>query len=155
MKDYIALLKPFYAFFGGLEDHIATSLVKPYLDDYPQRRKTALLAQDILFCGGELPTKAHTDALPEVYDPISAMGAIYVIEGSSLGGQIISRMIAKQLHASENSFSYFIGYGDQTESMWLRFKNSVNQLPEARAAELIKAGNDTFMKFKNWIVLNG
>lgn len=156
MEAYVALLHYFYSFFGGLEDEISVDIVTCYLSDYADRKKTWLLEHDILSCGGSLPLKTPKSDLPEISNAIHAMGALYVIEGSSLGGQIISKIITKQLSFNdEHHLRYFIGYGSQTEEMWVRFKKSINNIPENRAPELIQAANDTFLKFKDWIEKNG
>jgi heme oxygenase len=155
VKGYISLLGHFYSFFGGIEDSITADLVAPYLDDYHTRRKSEKLANDIIGCGGKIPAKAAKTALPAINSAAEAMGALYVMEGSTLGGQIISKMICRQLNfTGEQCLSYFIGYGGQTETMWLRFKQSINKIDESAAPDLISAANDTFIKFKAWIEKN-
>lgn len=152
VKGYISLLGHFYSFFGGIEESITTCMVAPYLDDYDVRRKSQNLANDIICCGGTLPPIAAKTDLPPINNAEEALGALYVMEGSTLGGQIISKMISRQLNIlDEKCLSYFVGYGSQTETMWMRFKQSINKIDESDAPHLIRSANDTFIKFKDWI----
>jgi len=155
LAGYHDLLNHFYSFFAGLEDLISEKTVQPYLEDYLARRKSQNLVTDIIGCGGEISEKAPKMALPVINNAVQAMGALYVIEGSTLGGQIISKMIFRQLNfVNHDCLSYFIGYGSQTETMWMRFKQSINEIGEADAPELIRTANETFIKFKAWIEKN-
>lgn len=152
MQAYIDLLNHFYTFYGGLEDIIPVSLVAPYLHDYSSRRKSAILEKDLLNCGAELPHKAIKEALPEISNVAQAIGALYVIEGSTLGGQIISNMIRKQLNLNnDNCITYFIGYGDQTMTKWMDFKQVIISLSETDVPIMIESANDTFARFHHWI----
>jgi len=152
LPAYIHLLNHFYTFYGGLEDIIPVSLVAPYLHDYSSRRKSAILEKDLLNCGATLPPKASKDVLPEISNIARAMGALYVIEGSTLGGQIISGMIRKQLNLdNDNCIGYFTGYGDQTMAKWMEFKKVITSFPENEASILVESANDTFAKFHHWI----
>ena len=100
---------------------------------------------------------AATD-LPEITSNLQALGALYVMEGSTLGGKHISKMIANKLPALGNKgFTFFNRYNDKTESMWLCFKQSMNQqvADAAAAKEVIAAADATFGDFKKWIDKNG
>ncbi len=157
-EAYIKLLNLFYAYFGALEDKIDQHLGKTQLDDYSKRRKSNCLLNDITDLGGHTPQKVNDFHLPEIKNHLQAFGALYVIEGSTLGGKIIAKIIAKQLNLiNDNSgLSFFFGYGDETEKMWEDFKEVLNRQPQtqADAALLINAADDTFVKFKLWIEKN-
>jgi len=155
IEAYISLLQHFYAFFGGIEDAIPLAMITPFLDDYPQRRKTENLRHDILCCGGTLVKKTSKNDLPVIDDVVQALGALYVIEGSTLGGQIISKMISQKLNfTDEECLLYFKGYNTQTEIMWMRFKELINRVEAKDAQRLIHTANETFIKFNDWIKKN-
>jgi len=80
------------------------------------------------------------------------LGALYVIEGSTLGGTIISKMIKQQLAIPDNKgLSFFNGYGSETEKMWQDFKLFLDRpLKPAEEAVVIRSANDTFNKFGQW-----
>lgn len=154
IAGYTALLKHFYSFFGALEEALPVDLIENYLPDYRYRHKKEKLKSDILACGGQLP-EIKQKSLPVVDTAAKAMGALYVMEGSSLGGQIISKMIARALNLSDDkSLSYFVGYGAQTESMWEVFKGAINRISGNEADEVVTTANDTFIKFKERITEN-
>jgi len=111
-EDYISLLQVFYSFFGALEDRINVYIGSAELPDHLQRRKSEALAIDIRTLGGILPQKAALSDIPEIDDHLQAFGALYVMEGSTLGGQIISQMIAKQLGIQDKGISFFQNYGN-------------------------------------------
>ncbi|MEO8820787.1 MAG: biliverdin-producing heme oxygenase [Ginsengibacter sp.] len=153
-KEYIQLLQIFYGFFGALEEKIKYYVGKEQLPDFTERRKTESIANDIQIMGGTIPEKAKGTDLPQIKNHLQALGALYVIEGSTLGGKIISQMMVKQLNLPDNKgVSFFSGYGADTERMWNSFKKILdNQYKNSAEADLIvKTANDTFLQFKLWI----
>jgi heme oxygenase len=148
--DYMQLLQLFYGYFGGLEDRINLFINENLLPDQAERRKTEAIAEDIAELGGHPVAKATGDALPEINNAAQAFGALYVIEGSTLGGTIISKMIAGKLGFS-TGLSFFNSYGENTHQMWASFKDVLNQQPSENDAAITETANNTFLKFKNWI----
>lgn len=150
--DYAGVLKLFYGYFGGLEGEINKVIDTSLLPDSAERRKTQSLADDLEFLGASVPEKADGDALPVLNSHLQALGALYVIEGSTLGGKIISQMVQKQLGLTDGGVSFFTSYGDRTEQMWENFKNALDYQavnPEQEAV-VITAANQTFLKFGEW-----
>ena len=151
---YVELLQLFYGYFSALEDKINQHIGPTQLPDYAERRKSESLFNDIESVGNITPQKPEHPNLPMIENRLQAFGALYVIEGSTLGGKIISKLMAKQLDLQNNKgLSFFIGYGDKTEKMWEGFKEILNLQPQNRADAIIilDAANDTFNKFKFWI----
>ncbi len=154
-EDYVKVLELFYSYFGGLEKKVDT-VGHLNLPDYHLRRKKEAIANDIVSLNGTLPALTPDQHLPDITNKLQALGALYVMEGSTLGGIYISKMIAGQLNLEDGkSLSFFNGYGDQTESMWTSFKSSLEQLvvEPGEQAMVIQAANETFTRFKNWIDL--
>lgn len=154
-EDYIKVLELFYSYFGGLEGKIER-VAGLHLPDQHLRRKKEAIAEDILSLGGSLPELTPEAHLPELDTKLHALGALYVMEGSTLGGLYISKMIAKQLNLEDGkSLSFFDGYGDQTDNMWNAFRSSLDeQVTESdEQATVLEAANSTFKKFKSWIEL--
>jgi heme oxygenase len=158
VPEYINLLQLFYTYFGGLEDAIKTHINTTHLSDYHQRRKAGALADDITALGGTVQPIAGATDLPQLQNHLQAFGALYVIEGSTLGGQIISKMIARQLELpAGKGLSFFNGYGEASGGMWAGFRAALNEQAHnpAEEGEVITAANDTFIKFKQWIEKTG
>lgn len=152
-EDYLGLLKIFYGYFGGLECLINTHLLMGKLPDYHLRRKADALKKDIEYLNGEIPDFAYGIQLPHIASHQDALGAMYVIEGSTLGGKIISQMIRKQLGIS-GGMDFFESYGDNTMIMWKAFQAILNQPENSTSSEIITAANETFLKFSEWFDLN-
>ncbi|MCO5936601.1 biliverdin-producing heme oxygenase [Mucilaginibacter sp. RB4R14] len=150
-QEYANLLKLFYGYFGGLEVKINQAIDKNLLPDNDERRKTQAIADDITALGGDVPAKADCDALPRIKNHLEALGALYVIEGSTLGGKIISKMMQQQL-SLDKGLSFFTSYGDNTVTMWDTFKNALDSQAEnpEQEAVIIAAANETFFKFGEW-----
>jgi heme oxygenase len=92
---------------------------------YGERYKTPQLAQDLLALGVlpvQLPQLAQCRALPELASTAQLFGCLYVLEGATLGGQIVSRHLQASLGLTPLSGSaFFGGYGEQTGSRWKAF----------------------------------
>ena len=59
---------------------------------------------------------------PELTSAAELIGALYVIEGSTLGGQVIARRIENSLGLGVTSgLRFFIGWGKETERRWQEF----------------------------------
>lgn len=152
-EDYAALLQIFYSYFGGLEQLIQDHLTVSSLPDYEKRRKANALATDIELSRGKLPPLAPQHFLPVIRSHAAALGALYVMEGSTLGGKIISQMLEKQLGLTRG-LSFFKSYGDDTMQMWQRFKSALDEEENLPESEVIAAANETFLKFSEWFDIN-
>lgn len=146
--DYASFLKVFYAYFRAVEQAIAPFVTPEVLPDYPQRRNASYLRRDIEALGGGVDELPEAVA-PAISNPAEAMGALYVLEGSIMGGPYIVQMLRK--YGMETGFSFFSGYGEETGSMWAAFTTALNataQTDEAREAAIRKA-SETFSRFGN------
>ncbi|HEY9125859.1 MAG TPA: biliverdin-producing heme oxygenase, partial [Acidobacteriaceae bacterium] len=78
-------------------------------DFFRSRRRAPLLAADLAFFHtGPIAAKP---SLPSIQTPCSFWGAFYVMEGSTLGGQVIARQLQSALKLSGGEgYSYFLGY---------------------------------------------
>jgi heme oxygenase len=153
-QDYVDLLHLFYGYFGGLEQQINAYINQSDMPDYAQRRKTEAIANDLKALGSQVPAVAGHNYLPQINNDLQAFGALYVIEGSTLGGKIISKMIQQHLNlANAAGLSFFNGYGDDTQQMWDTFKQQLNAVVKSPADEetVLAAANETFGKFKQWL----
>ncbi len=117
----------------------------PILDDViadlDERRKLPLLENDLIFLDHR---KHHT--IPVFGNkPISvafALGMMYTVEGSSLGGRFILKNIQNALgYDEQNGAQYFAGYANKTGNYWKSFLNVLMAYEhENNAADEIIAG---------------
>ena len=73
------------------------------------------------------------------------LGAMYVIEGSTLGGQYIARHAEEMLKlAPGEGNAYFRGYGEQTGSMWRSFKAVLAEVPDRYTEVVVDSAKAMF-----------
>ena len=65
--------------------------------------------------------------IPEIADLASVIGCAYVLEGSTMGGMLIAKVLRDRF-AWESAF--YAGYGQQTMPMWRAFTAAVDALGE-------------------------
>lgn len=144
-KDYVQLLRKFYSFFFAIEGVAESIIIESEIIDISMRRDSGFIARDIAILGGELNRLPLTE-LPEIGTLAEAMGAMYVMEGSVLGGPYIVQMLSKL--GVNHGVSFFSGYGDQTPIHWSKFIAALNTLTDPIAQEqAIKAAKETFFNF--------
>ncbi|GBU18586.1 MULTISPECIES: biliverdin-producing heme oxygenase [Methylobacterium] len=150
-RDLLARLRGFHA---TLEPEIAGALGDDAFLD-PRRRIEALDAD--LACLGLTP--AAVEALPRpqslgLAGPDEALGALYVFEGSTLGGILIGRHV-RALHglSPEEGCAYYAGRGERAGPMWRSFCERLDAVGETPgAAEAVSAGAArTFRAMRDWL----
>jgi len=145
-EDYAAVLNYFYNYFSRLEQKIGGHLPVALLPDYDRRRKSAALKQDIATLDGTV-TDMPGVTLPTIDSPPAALAALYVMEGSTLGGQHIVKILEHK--GITEGTSFFNGYGADTHRMWNTFLQALNNAVQAEAEQelVIKTVQDTFEHF--------
>ncbi|QEL15574.1 biliverdin-producing heme oxygenase [Limnoglobus roseus] len=121
--SYRELLRQFWGFYEPVEARIATATDWPALEfDFNGRRKTPLLERDLATAGvgREALDKCHCPALPPLTDVPQALGCLYVLEGATLGGQVITRHLRGQ-PGGPYPTAFFASYGENVGPMWKAF----------------------------------
>lgn len=153
IDDYLEILAYFYRFFAPLEKAIFPQLEEGF-PDAAQRRKAEWILEDIHSFKPAYQPVFTSSYTPEVTSLSQAIGALYVLEGSTLGGQVICKMVAQKLDLSQaEGFKFFSGYGEETLPMWDNFKKYINNRSWNTEEEnvVIDAANRTFGLFKQMI----
>jgi heme oxygenase len=146
-QDYANLLKIFYAYFNRLEEAIKPFISAEVLPDYADRRHAVSLANDITSIGSSL-TRLPKVSVPIIDNQIKALGALYVMEGSVMGGTIIIQMLAK--YGLTEGISFFRGYGSETGAKWASFAAVLDRyIHKEFGQEAIESANQTFSNFAN------
>ncbi len=155
-SDYRTLLETFYGLYQPLESEIARSVdqIAPWLPDIGNRLRTPSLKADLRVLGNLCPEALPLASVPALCSLSAIFGCLYVLEGSTLGGQIISRQIGSHLDFTpENGCSFFAGHGAETGNMWRKFSNAIEAYAVSHYEErvaMIRAATDTFGAFANW-----
>jgi heme oxygenase (biliverdin-IX-beta and delta-forming) len=144
--DYADLLKHFYAYFNKVEKAIAPFITSELLSDYAERRNSSYIKKDIEELGSNINELPEANA-PVVTNTLQALGALYVMEGSIMGGSIIVQMLAK--YGITKGVSFFSGYGEATGQMWGKFVAVMNAQANNPKQEndVINTANETFSCF--------
>lgn len=152
IEDYTAILQSFYGFFHPVEQTIQQFITPSILPDITKRRTSDLIVKDLAVLGVDKELTLCT-ALPQIASVSQAFGALYVLEGSTLGGKVIARMLAKNKAVTipVDALQFFNGYGEETGPMWTTFVSVLNQ--QENEEEIVKAANETFYHLKNWMEL--
>ncbi|MBF0269490.1 MAG: biliverdin-producing heme oxygenase [Alphaproteobacteria bacterium] len=117
--------------------------------NYTPRMPKLLSGLAVLGC--ELPS--HDLPAPKLADAPSRIGAFYVIEGSSMGGQLIYRHLISR-YPSE-VLGFFLPHGNNTAERWQSFLEYLEgSLARREMLDKAKAGaNDTFQMFHRALTL--
>ena len=145
LDDYKRMIKKFRSFYSAYEPTLPYPELKAAGFDYDERRKLPSLDADAKVLG--LDDGDTFNELPDVSSLPRAFGSIYVIEGSTLGGQVISRHLKEHLGLTpENGGSFFASYGPMVGPMWTQFGLAVTAFAAngANDEEIVEAAKQTF-----------
>jgi heme oxygenase len=92
------------------------------------------------------------DAHRVTTDQARALGSFYVLEGSTLGGQLITRHLLRTAWLPAEGLSYFNPYGSRTGEMWRSFKRWFEIQAEHHAAnDIVSGARGTFGVLQYWL----
>ncbi|MFC4101963.1 biliverdin-producing heme oxygenase [Paenibacillus xanthanilyticus] len=160
MDGYQAYLAKFYGFVEPIERKIASRPEWEANDfRFTERTKADLIASDLRQLGlseADIEALPRCEELPDVADFEGALGYMYVLEGSTLGGQVIMRQFAKFLpvHPDTNG-RYFNSYGEDVRARWGEFRGLLESVTErggaSSEARIVQTATDTFRLLDRWI----
>lgn len=125
-QNYRHLLIGFYRVYAPLEDRLEKAVNWQERGwDFEGRKKTPWLEDDLLALGmihEEIKALPLTKDLPEITSLAEALGCLYVLEGSTLGGQFITKVLQRNLPITASAGGrFFAGYQEQTMPQWREF----------------------------------
>lgn len=150
LAEYRAWLERMYGFYRPLEAELPGV---PGLD-LGARRKTPLLREDLAALGvEELARLPECAELPPLRTADERFGCVYVLEGATLGGQVVSRHLRRTLAVTpERGGRFFHGYGPQTGEMWQAFRTATAAFVRTTEAQdrTVAAALATFRALRRW-----
>ncbi len=155
IDDYKTLLTKFYRFYSTVEPLVGINDMKAVGLDFDARSKVGLLEADLTALGlAETASqiKGTWSGAPTIDTTAKAFGACYVMEGATLGGQVIMRHLKQHLDiTTENGGSFFNSYGHQVGPMWKEFIGITTAFAEGANAddEIVDSAKKTFDSFAN------
>jgi len=131
------------------ERHDWTALGLP---DAAARRRAPLLRADLAALAVDVATLPYATELPDVGDVAGALGVLYVLEGSTLGGQVLAREVSRGAIGVPTSFLH--GAGEAAGARWTAFCRFAEALA-ARDARILSrapaAAVETFEALAAWL----
>lgn len=157
-RSYLQFLRLFWGYYEPLETQLqALPFWNSMEFDYAGRHKTPRLRQDLQALG-ETPESiegfARCQRLPTLASPGQLLGCLYVIEGATLGGQIITRHLQANLGLTPAlGAAFFDGYGAQTGSRWKAFCAMLraNAGDSERQDDIVATAGQTFETLGHWL----
>ena len=120
-------------------------------------QKAPLLAQDLLTLGDtpdQLEQAPKCQSLPDLSTTARVFGCLYVIEGATLGGQIVTRHLVDTLAVTAQcGGAFFRGYGEHTGSRWKAFGTQLTAFASRSGSddEIVASANETFETLDRWL----
>ncbi|UZD23456.1 biliverdin-producing heme oxygenase [Algoriphagus halophytocola] len=155
LSEYLLYLDLMHDVHLAMEQSVFPVLTSE-IPDIAQRKKTHLLNNDFRALGfAKIKPRAMVDFWEKSYSKSFAMGMLYVIEGSTLGGKVIFSHVQKNLALdAESGASYFSGYAAQTGLFWKRFIAELTAYEEksVEGEEIISGANHAFSQIKQHFI---
>ncbi|MPT32129.1 MAG: heme oxygenase [Chryseobacterium sp.] len=124
LDDYKKLLIHNYKLISRYEPQIQEQL-KGYAElKLDLRSKVDALKIDLNNLNIETQPEALTQNLE---NEAEAFGALYVMEGSTLGGNVIAKQLKRNPEFENIEFNYFGVYGENTGPFWQEFKSIIDE----------------------------
>ncbi len=159
-SEYCDLLLRFYAFYAQVDGQLLEALEKPELSACPltYEPRAPMFARDLLNLGcSEIETtrKNLPPLVPLVSSRAELGGILYVIEGSTMGGSIIYKALAKCPRLKEISdTSYWAWCQRNGQDRWQKLLCLLNQIHLERGdvQTITKAAIETFEKMADALI---
>lgn len=157
LVTYAKLLARFSAFHTAFETHLANFPEVFYF--YQGRQKTLLLTQDINALNQSVSPEAHAESAEFLRDWAATVpavwGMLYVIEGSTLGGQVVTRHFQQALGLTPQSGgAYFAGYRADTGPRWQEFlqKLATLEMDQSQQEQACVGATKLFGFFQSYLL---
>jgi heme oxygenase (biliverdin-IX-beta and delta-forming) len=154
---YRAYLEVMFGYYAPVEQALSLHSIRRVIPDFDSRRKASLLAADLLSLGlpaGNVESLPRCPRTPIGQDEAAAFGSLYVLEGATLGGQVLLALAKERLQVTEHAGASYLGsYGSNVQVMWQRFCVMVEDWCHdgARRAAAAAAAVATFESLEDWM----
>ncbi|WP_424360946.1 biliverdin-producing heme oxygenase [Methylocystis parvus] len=150
MDDYRALLMRLYGFHRAFESRLGE-----FAGTGEALARSQLLASDLQTLGVTPEKCAYLpicDALPSITQEAEALGALYVVEGSSLGGARIAQALRANLLRRDGKGCRFFSNDGARPRAWENVLTRLNAIDDrSQEQAVIAAARATFQAFDAWM----
>ena len=157
MIDYCWYLTKMLAYSAPMERRFAELPgLAAAVPDLQRREKAGLIRDDLglLESISTGPLFPRCDCVPAICSTAEGLGAMYVLEASTLGGQFTSRHLAERLGVQPGKGASFIAsYRDMVRPMWRSFGQSIELYAKAHPediGQIVSAARTTFSTLERW-----
>ncbi len=146
-RDLLARLHGFHAAFDAQMTCAPVAFAQNL--ELPARARAGLLAQDLTGRGVAAETTARLPRaeLVALHSEGEYLGALYVVEGSTMGGIIIARALA----AFGADRRFYFGHGADHGRLWRVFAARLETLDGEAAEAAERAAASVFAAFETWM----
>lgn len=153
-ERFLKVLQAFWGFHQVWEPLLAEQT--PLAALLTGRGKLQILERDLEALG---MTPGEIDNLPPCNEAhrlggsaLRLLGGIYVLEGSTLGGQVIGPALRGAQWVPDGGLEYFNPYGSRTGAMWRDLRAALDAFSTPAAdREIIAGAKDTFALLQDWL----
>jgi heme oxygenase (biliverdin-IX-beta and delta-forming) len=154
LDRYRVYLERTFGFYQTVEEQLRRLEVWEALNlPAMEREKLPLLAEDIVLLGNLQPVSIRACTAPPAFaSTAEAVGGAYVLEGSTLGGRLISRHVQDRF-GPDVARSFLECYGADTGAKWQSFRAALARYASSGEIEdrIIAGAQQTFHAFRRWL----
>jgi heme oxygenase len=150
LEEYGVLIEKNYILHAVLEAALEESNLIPEELGFAARAKTASLIADMTLLGRSLP--ALPASTMRFQTSAEALGAMYVLEGATLGGAYIYKALQRNpVVAPLGKFNYYSVYGDLIGPNWKSFQEALIKHVQTKELEdlAIESAKQAFDFFRD------
>jgi heme oxygenase len=157
--DYVAYLAALSGWLRAVEPAMLERAWPAALQAARRAGKSGWIRRDLEAArraGVAVPPIAACDDLPDLRGSDAyALGVLYVIEGSQLGGRFMAKRFAQAF--PDRDFAYLSGYGDDTGALWKSFLDFMTAQLAAQGPmdEAVRGACDAFDTLGRWLSARG
>ncbi len=155
LAEYHRLLQHLFVFYSPFERAVFDTLSPPLAAELGSRKKTGWLRQD-LEAAGEGSQPQMVAPVPRFESDEERMGALYVLEGATLGGKLIRKRLLGHFGGDvSETLHFYSGYGAQAGAQWTSFRAILARLFDhadaSTQSRVVRGANVTFAALEKWL----
>jgi heme oxygenase len=159
-RDYVRHLEVLYGWLKPLNGHVWSLGWPDVINAATRGNKINLIEHDLKLAANLGLCEAIEPALCARVPHLNrldayAVGVAYVIEGAQLGGAMLARRLAAEPVLP--AFSYLVGYGQATSSMWKQFLAFMDETvtTSQQIEQAVRGACDAFDTLIAWMTVEG
>lgn len=152
LDNYRRFLRVQYRFHRDLAVLYSLPVLQGLLPDLVERQRLQELQQDLIDLDEALPADDNV-ALSSDIDPATALGWLYVVEGSNLGAAILFKLAAKIGLDANHGARHLAGHPDGRARHWRRFTEAVdgNALDAEQEQRMVAGATAAFQRVHGYV----